>query len=41
MYGSSMGRADGRTELTETLAVNWEDASQRVIKSYRDWLRAV
>ncbi|KAL1590783.1 hypothetical protein WHR41_00586 [Cladosporium halotolerans] len=21
-------------------SVNWEDASQRVIKSYRDWLRA-
>jgi hypothetical protein len=23
------------------LAVNWADAKRRVIKSYRDWLRAV
>lgn len=41
MYAYSGPSKDESTELTGTAAANWEDASQRVIKSYRDWLRAV
>lgn len=38
-HPSIMG-PQGRT-LTGGTAVNWQDAQKRVIKSYREWLRAV
>lgn len=42
MYGRNPPSAS-ESHWTDTprLAANWEDASKRVLSSYRDWLRAV
>lgn len=42
MYGHHPEVTFEAIELTcLVLAANWEDASRRVLSSYRDWLRAV
>lgn len=42
MYGDYLEATFEAIQLTYlVLAANWEDASRRVLSSYRDWLRAV
>ena len=42
MYEHHLEATFEAIELTYlVLAANWEDASKRVLSSYRDWLRAV